>query len=309
MKVIITGGTGLIGRPLARQLAANGHKVTILSRHPEQAAALFPDDIQVAAWNLHSSEGWGALLEGSDAVINLAGESIAGKGLLPSRWSAARKKRIRESRVQAGKVLVEAMTASSHKAKVFIQASAVGYYGQRTDDLLLDESSPAGNDFLAQVCQAWEDSTAAIESMGIRRVIIRTGVVLTREGGAFPLMVLPFRFFAGGPLGSGRQWLSWIHRQDEVEGIRFLLENENAHGPFNLVAPTPLTNKEFAQHLGRILHRPAFVPTPALILRLALGEIATLVLDGQRVIPRKLLDLGYSFKYADIDDALGDLLE
>ncbi len=302
MRVLITGGTGLIGRALAANLAADGHEVILLSRAPERTTAL-PAGVRAERWDGRTAEGWAALADGADAIVNLAGENIAA-----GRWTAERKRRIRESRVNAGRAVVQAVEAVAHKPRVVIQASAVGYYGPRGDEEVTEETPP-GDDFLAQVTIEWEASTAPVEALGVRRVIVRTGVVLSAEGGALPRMLLPFKLFLGGPLGSGRQWFPWIHVADEVAAIRFLMEREAATGPFNLTAPNPLTNAGFSRVVGQVLGRPALTPTPALALRLIFGEMATILLDGQRAIPRRLLDLGFTFHFPKAKAALQDLLK
>jgi uncharacterized protein (TIGR01777 family) len=301
MRIIITGGSGLIGRALTESLVADNHEVIILSRHPERVANL-PVSVKVEHWDGRSAAGWGHLADGADVIVNLAGENIAA-----DRWTAERKRRIRESRVNAGRAVVEAVEAATNKPKVVIQASAVGYYGARGLEEVIEETPP-GDDFLAQVSTDWEDSTAPIEELGVRRVIIRTGVVLSPEDGAFPKMVLPFKFFAGGPLGSGRQWLPWIHLADEVAAIRFLIEHETASGPFNLTAPNPLTNAEFGRVLGKVLKRPSLLPTPSLALRLAFGEMSTVLLDGQRALPQQLQQMGFVFRFPKSEAAVADLL-
>lgn len=302
MRVIITGGTGLIGRALAADLAADGHEVILLSRTPERATHL-PSGVRAERWDGRTAAGWGSLADGADAIVNLAGESIAA-----GRWTAERKGRIRDSRVNAGQAVVQAVQAATHKPPVLIQASAVGYYGPHGNEEVT-EDTPPGNDFLAQVCLAWEASTASVETMGVRRAIIRTGLPLSNRGGIFPLFALPFRFFIGGPLGNGRQWLPWIHIADEIAAIRFLMERPEAHGPFNLSAPNPLTNAEFGRLLARLMGRPAFMPAPAFALRLVFGEMSTLLLDGQREIPRRLLSLGFRFRFPEAEAALRDLLQ
>jgi uncharacterized protein (TIGR01777 family) len=236
-------------------------------------------------------------------VVNLAGAGIADEA-----WSEARKKELEESRVNAGRAIVEAISAASVKPKVLIQSSAVGYYGVQDDDSIITEDSPPGHDFLAGICQSWEASTAPVEAMGVRRVVIRSGVVLDMQGGALPRMVLPFRFFAGGPIGSVRQWFPWIHYCDEVEAIRFLIETEAARGPFNLAAPEPLRNRDFAKLIGKVMKRPAFAPAPGLAFKVMFGEMSTVLLDGQRVVPKRLQELGYQFKFPQAEAALGDVL-
>jgi hypothetical protein len=301
MRVIITGGTGLIGRMLAADLAGDGHEVIVLSRDPERVMSL-PAGVRVERWDAQTAEGWGFLADGADVIVNLAGESIAA-----GRWTVERKRRIRESRLNAGRAVIQAVEAATRKPGVVIQASAVGYYGHRGDQEVTEEAAP-GNDFLAQISAEWEASTAPAGAWGVRRAIIRTGIVLDAHDGALPRMALPFRLFVGGPLGSGRQWFPWIHIADEVAAIRFLLEKDDASGPFNLAAPNPFTNAEFSRILGRVLGRPAFMPTPALALRLVFGEMATILLDGQRAVPRRLLQLGFTFRFPGAEAALQGLL-
>ena len=302
MRILITGGTGLIGRALAAELVAGGHEVTVLSRKAGQVTGL-PPGVQAAAWDATSAQGWTGLADGADAVVNLAGESI-GAG----RWTETRKQRILDSRLDAGRAVVHAVAQAGQKPRVLIQASGVGYYGPCRDQEITEESPP-GSDFLAGVAVQWEASTEAVEAAGVRRAIIRTGVVLSTEGGALPRMLLPHRFFAGGRLGSGRQWFPWIHIQDETAAIRFLIENESASGPFNLAAPQPVTNADFSRALGRVLGRPAVAPAPAFALRAALGEMSTLLLDGQRVVPKRLQEAGFDFGYTRVGAALEDLLD
>jgi hypothetical protein len=309
MRVIVSGGTGLIGRPLAASLAEDGHEVFVLSRKPDEVAGL-PPTVRVEGWDGRTSQGWGRLVDGAGAVVNLAGETIAGEslqGILLKPWGSDRKRRILESRVHAGKAVTEAIEAAQRKPAVLIQASAVGYYGPLEDQENTEET-PAGVDFLARTCVAWEASSQAVEGMGVRRAIIRSGLVLSGKGGVLPVMTLPFRLLLGGRLGSGRQWVPWIHLADEVRAIRFLLDTPGAAGPFNLVAPRPVTNAELSRVLGKVLGRPSFLPAPAFALRLVLGEKATLVLDGQRLIPKRLTDLGFQFRFADPEVALKDLL-
>ncbi len=303
MRVLISGGTGLIGRALTRALVDRGDEVVILSRSPQRHAAHLPQGVQLLAWDGRTPTGWGEIVNTVDAVVNLAGANIA-----EGRWTAARKRVIRESRLHAGHALVEAIRNATSKPRVLIQASAVGYYGPRGDEIVT-EDTPPGSDFLAQLAVEWEASTREVEAWGIRRPIIRTGVVLSMEGGALPRMLPPFKLGLGGPLGSGRQWFPWIHMADEVGAILFLLDREDAHGPYNLSAPNPVRNEEFTRALGEILHRPTLFRVPAFALRLLFGEMATVLLEGQRAIPRRLLDEGYTFRYEDVRSALHALLE
>ncbi|GAB4397240.1 MAG: TIGR01777 family oxidoreductase [Anaerolineales bacterium] len=309
MRILITGGTGLIGRALAHNLAAAKHEVIILTRDPEWVVGM-PEAIRAVRWDGKTAHGWGELADGAGAIINLAGQSIAGESLpdiLFTRWSKTYKERILNSRLNAGKAVTEAITAAKNKPALLLQASAVGFYGPRAAEPV-DESTPAGSDFLAQVCQQWEQSTQSVEALGVRRIILRTGLVLAPKGGILPIMALPFRLFAGGPIGSGKQYIPWIHLQDEIGAIEFLLKHPQASGVYNLTAPQPLTNADFGRALGRALFRPAFFPTPAFALKLALGEKSTLVLDGQNAIPTRLQAQGYKFKFSDAYSALTDLL-
>ncbi len=310
MNVLITGGSGLIGRALVADLTHRGYAVTVLTRNPQRAASVLPPGVVAHPWDGHTLKGWPHLVSQSEAIINLAGETIAGENLtaiLTRRWTPAVKTRIRESRAHIGALLSEAIAHVEHKPRLLIQASAVGYYGN-VSDRTVTEDAPPGQDFLAQVCREWEAATASVEELGVRRVILRTGLVLARAGGIMPVMLLPVRLFVGGPLGSGKQALPWIHLVDEVAAIRFLLESETAVGPYNLSAPTPVTQREFARAAGRMLKRPAFFPTPAFALQLVLGEKAQLVLEGQRALPKRLLEAGFEFRFPALQAALEDLL-
>jgi uncharacterized protein len=302
VRVLIIGGSGLIGRALAANLAP-GYEVVILSRRPERITDL-PAGVRAEGWDGRTNEGWHPLANEADVIVNLAGENISS-----GRWTKERKRAILQSRLNAGRAVVHAVKAAVHKPRVIIQASGVGYYGPCGDEEIT-EDSPQGHDFLARLAAEWESSTSPVEEMGVRRAIIRTGVVLSKNGGALPRMLLPFRLFVGGRLGSGRQWFPWIHIADEVGAIRFLIENEAASsGTFNLTATVPLTNTEFSRLLGQRLKRPAFMSTPAFALRLLFGEMATALLDGQRVIPQRLLQLGFTFRFPDATSALRDLLD
>ena len=303
MRTIITGGTGLIGRALIDGLIADGHTVTVLSRSPDKHQATLPAGVTAVQWDGVSAQGWGHLADGADAIVNLAGEGIA-----DGRWSAERKRRILQSRVDAGKAVVEAVRQAQTKPQVVVQASAVGYYGVG-DDTPLPENSPAGHDFLGQVCADWEASSAEVEQMGVRRVIIRTGIVLSSKGGALPKLLLPFYFFAGGPIGNGKQYFPWIHIDDQVRAIRFLMENVQAKGPYNLAAPNPPTNKEFVQKLGKAMGRPALLPVPAIAFQIIFGEMSTVLLDGQRAIPQALEQAGFRFTYPEATAATQDILQ
>lgn len=302
MRVVITGGTGLIGRALARELGAAGNDVVVLSRDPDRSGTL-PAGVRAARWDGRTAQGWASLLDADTAIVHLAGESIS-----EGRWTAEKKRRIRDSRVVSGKAVLDAIREAPVKPRALIQGSAVGYYGAHGDEAV-PEDTPPGRDFLADVCQEWEASTAEAESLGVRRALARTGIVLARDGGALPAMSLPFRMMIGGPIGDGRQWFPWIHVDDEIGALRFLLEREDARGPFNLTAPHPVTNKELTRTLARVLGRPGFLPAPGFALRIALGEMADMLLQGQRAVPSRLRELGFTFRWPDLEPALRNLLD
>ncbi|MCC7358780.1 MAG: TIGR01777 family oxidoreductase [Anaerolineales bacterium] len=310
MRVIITGGTGHVGSRLTQSLAAEGHEVIQLSRDPAaRAKPDLPAGARVERWDGRTAEGWGRLIEGTDVVVNLAGESIAGKGLIPARWTPERKRRILESRVSAGQAVTQAITAASQKPKLLIQQSAVGHYGFRGDERLT-ESASAGDDFLARVTVEWEASTQPVEALGVRRVITRTGLRLLKEPGGFlrPLLLI-FNLMAGGPMGSGKQYWPWIHPDDEVRALRFLMADERAAGVYNMTGPEPVTNREFVRTFGKVLGRSAFMPAPGFALRLVLGELAeALILNGQRAVPQHLLDSGFKFNYLTFEAAIRNVL-
>lgn len=301
MNISIIGGTGLIGRALAEELVRSGDDVTVLSRDPGRAKSI-PRGASVGEWNTYDPNRNVEIIEKSDAVINLAGASIM------KRWSKSNKRKIRQSRVETGKLITESISQAKKKPSVLIQASAVGYYGSRGNEEITEGSVP-GEGFLAGVAVEWEDSTAPVEKMGVRRVVVRTGVVLSRKVGALPMTALPFRFFFGGPLGSGRQWMPWIHLDDVARAIGFLIKNKDAGGVFNITSPQPVTNREFSRALGRALHRPAVFRVPAFLIRLLLGEMSTVVLEGQKAMPAKIIDLGFRHRFPDIESALKDLLK
>ena len=281
MKLLVTGGTGFIGAPLCQTLVRHGHELVILAR---------ADSPRQTIRDVHG-------------VINLAGEPLAAK-----RWSPAQKRRIRESRVEMTRRLVDAIAAAPVKPAVFVSASAVGYYGSRADEPLT-ESSAAGSGFLAETCQAWEAEARRAEPLGVRVVRLRLGVVLGAGGGALAKMVPPFQCFLGGPLGSGRQWMSWVHRDDVIGLIEFALAHPELSGAVNATAPNPVTMREFCAGLGRVLRRPSWAPVPSAILRLGLGEMAELLLTGQRVIPDAARRSGYVFRFEDVERALQACLQ
>jgi len=293
MQIVIAGGSGFLGRALSASLLRAGHDVLVLTRTPRGTHDVIwtPDDTPAA---------WMDAVDGTDVVVNLAGES------LDRRWTPDRKRAMRATRLNATRALVAAIRRVARRPPVFLSASAIGVYGVRGSEPLTERAS-VGSDFLAQLCRAWED--AALEAAALTRVVqLRTGLVLGRDGGALPRMARPFQFMAGGRLGSGRQFYSWIHLEDWVRLVEWAMARSEIRGPLNATAPAPVTNAEFARALGRALHRPAWVPAPAFALRAILGEMAdAMVLGGQRVIPERALEAGFSFVHPTIDEALAAL--
>ena len=270
MRVLITGGTGFIGRAVTADLAGAGYEVVLLSRGPAGATGL-PAGVRVERWDGRTAAGWSHLADDARAIVNLAGENLAGSSFFPARWTPERKALIRRSRLDTGAAVVAAVTAAPVKPRVVIQASGIGHYGTRSEKWLTEADGP-GDDFLARLTVEWEASTAGVTQFGVRHASIRTGVVLTPDSGALRQLLLPFKLYAGGPLGSGRQGFSWIHPDDEVAAIRFLIEDDRASGPFNLCSPQPLSNLEFAKILGRVLGRPAWLPVPGFALEIGAGR-------------------------------------
>jgi uncharacterized protein (TIGR01777 family) len=302
MKVIISGGSGLLGTALTAALAAERHEVVVLTR---RSSAGNTSQVRYVQWAPDAGSGaWTSVLDGAAAVVNLAGESI-GDG----RWTAARKQLIENSRVQATRCLVEAIARSAAPPPILLSGSAVGYYGPCGDEIVT-EQSPAGDDFLAHVCAAWEAEAARAASATVRVVRLRTGLVLDRTGGALPRMLLPFKLGAGGPIGSGRQYWPWIHIDDWVSFVRWAIVTPGLSGPFNVTAPDPRPNAEFARSLGRAMRRPALMPTPGFALRIILGEMADgLLLSGQRAVPAEALDAQFPFRYPRLEGALAALFD
>lgn len=298
-RLIVTGGTGFIGRALVRELSRAGYDLVILTRALVDGPS---NGIQYRRWDGRTSAGWAESASGARGIINLAGENIAA-----GRWTKKRRRAILESRLAAGEAVVEAVEKAAVKPGVVIQASAIGFYGNRREGPC-DETAAAGEGFLAEVVQAWERSTRAVEDYGVRRIVMRSGLVLGPGDGVFPRLLLPFRFFAGGPLSNGRQGFSWIHLRDEIRAIRLLLEKPDAAGVYNLSAPQPVPQKEFARRLGRILGRPSWLPVPAFLLLTVYGAMAreTLLAD-QIANPARLLREGFKFDFPDVESALLDL--
>lgn len=306
MRVLVTGGTGLIGTRLVRRLRERGEEVLVLTRRPDSARERFGASVEVVEGDPMQTGPWMDAVERCDAVINLAGENVFNR-----RWRARFKELLHDSRVRSTENVVRALAKAPRRAggepKVLVNASAIGFYGPHGDEEITEESPP-GSDFLAALCIDWEKAALEAKKDGLRVALVRVGIVLDREGGALAKMLTPFKLFVGGKVASGRQWMSWIHHEDMVGLFLLGLDNAQANGPLNGTAPNPVTNKEFSKALGRVLHRPAFLPTPRLALRVALGEVANVIATGQRVLPRVPLALGYSFKFPALDAALADVL-
>jgi uncharacterized protein len=301
MKIAIAGATGFVGSRLVEQLQAQGHQIVILTRSPQQASNRFPQ-AEVVGYNPLKSGEWQTAISGCDAVINLAGEPIAEK-----RWTPAQKRVMLESRKIGTEKIVEAIAQATVKPPVLINASAIGYYGT-SETSKFDETSPAGTDFLAQVCTEWETAAQAASASGTRVVILRLGIVLGENGGALGKMLAPFSAFVGGPIGSGKQWFSWIHRDDVVKLMIAAVTDAQMQGVYNATAPNPVTMTTFAQTLGTVMSRPSWLPVPNFALEALLGEGAIVVLQGQQVIPTQTLAQGFEFQYPTLQPALAAIL-
>lgn len=295
MKIVVSGGTGFIGHALVGSLAQEGHDVVVLTR---KAGRPPRSSIRFVEWDAHSAGTWQIEVASADVIVNLAGEPIA-----EGRWTDARKQVLLKSRILATRLLVAALAGRSTPLPVLVSGSGIGYYGA-SDDRLLDEQSPSGQGFLADLSAAWEAEALRAGGFGTRVVLLRTGMVLEQDGGALPKMLLPFRLFAGGPVLPGTQWISWIHRRDLIGLIQWAIETPTISGPVNAVAPEAVTMKTFCSTLGKVLCRPSWLPVPGLALRVALGELGTLMTTGQRIDPAKVRAGGYSFLYPTLEPAL-----
>jgi hypothetical protein len=305
MKVAVTGATGFVGSHLVEQLHQDGHRILVLARNTEKAKRLFPSqtfpNLDIEAYTPLESGSWQQSLSGCDGVVNLAGQPIG-----EERWTPQIKQAILDSRQIGTRKLVEAIAQANPRPPVLVSASAVGFYGT-SETAQFDETSLAGNDFLAHVCQAWEAEAQLVKEYGVRLAIVRIGVVLAM-GGAITKMLTPFRLFAGGPIGSGQQWFSWIHRDDLVNLILYALQNSNVEGVLNGTAPNPVRMNELCQSLGQVLQRPSWLPVPNFALDLLLGEGAKVVLEGQQVLPKRTLAIGFTYQYPTVTQALRQFL-
>lgn len=298
MKILVSGSNGLVGTALIKSLSSKGHTISRLVRKTPS-----PDSLNIE-WHPNRGTIQAEKLSGFDAVVHLAGESIAS-----GRWTPEKKRRIRDSRINGTQLLSEALAQSPQPPKVLVSASAVGFYGDRADEVLTEQSSP-GDDFLSEVCVQWENATGAAAEKGIRVVMSRFGIILDKDGGALAKMLPPFRMGIGGKVGSGKQWMSWIALDDVVAGLEFVIENQSISGPVNFVAPNPVTNASFTTSLGKVLSRPTFLPVPEFGARLAFGEMAdALLLSSQRVESRRLNEAGFRFRFPDLQQALSHILK
>jgi uncharacterized protein (TIGR01777 family) len=302
MRVIIAGATGFIGRALCRELHGDC-EIIALSRDVARAARALGEYAKAVEWDARTASSWARHVEGAHAIINLAGDDISS-----GRWTQAKRDSIMQSRTNSANAILDAVSTARNKPAVVIQASGVNYYGSRGEDTL-DEGSPSGSGFLAEVTRRVESIVARTEKAGVRWVATRSGVVLGREGGALPRFMMPFRFYVGGYVGSGRQWLSWISLRDEIRALRFLMDQPNLQGAFNFTAPNPVTARQFARTLGQVLHRPAWTFLPGFAARLAFGQMANeVLLASQKAVPRRLTEAGFPFEYADLRTALEAIL-
>jgi uncharacterized protein len=300
MKIAIAGGTGFVGKALTNYFAKQEHDIYILTR---KARPSTNNRIHYIEWLTPESETE-KFLPPLNAFINLAGESINS-----GRWTDKRKQRIINSRLSATKAVLQLMTKLEHKPEVFINASAIGIYGTSWNETFTESSTKTGSDFLARTVTAWEEEAKKAEQLGVRTVLARFGIILGKDEGALPRIVLPYKLFTGGTVGSGDQWLSWVHIKDVVRSVEFILNNENISGSVNITAPHSAKMKEFGQTIAKVLHRPHWLPAPSFALRLLLGEMSILVLEGQRVLPEKLQKLGFNFSFPYLEEALSDILQ
>ncbi|MEL6495781.1 MAG: TIGR01777 family oxidoreductase [Cyanobacteria bacterium J06623_7] len=305
MKIAITGATGLVGSRLVTQLSQAGHNILVFTRNPSKAQQVFPpasfSNLEIVSYTPQESGTWQQSVSGCDAVINLAGEPIA------ERWSPSQKQAIMESRQIGTRKLVEAIAMAEEKPQVLVSGSAIGYYGT-SETAAFDETSGVGTDFLAQVCQNWEQEAQKVTEQGVRLVILRIGIVLA-NGGALGKMIGPFKMFAGGPIGSGKQWFSWIHRDDLVNLICKAVEDSSMSGTYNATAPNPVRMGKLCQTLGEVMNRPSWLPVPDFVLEVLLGDGAIVVLEGQQVLPKQTQSTGFDYQYPELKPALAEIIK
>jgi uncharacterized protein len=297
MNILIFGGTGFIGKALTGRLSELNHKITLVSRNPEKYRNFSGKNISVIGEKKNNAELFNEAIEKTDAIINLAGEPISNK-----RWTSQQKEKIITSRINTTADIINSIRNAKNKPEILVNISAVGFYGN-TEEMVIDEASPKGSGFLAKVCELWENEAKMAENFGVRVIIPRLGIVLEKNGGALKKLLFPFKFYMGGPLGSGKQWFPWIHLDDVVNSIIFSLEN-NISGVFNAVSPNPVRMKEFCSALGKIMRKPSWLYVPSFILKILLGEMSQMLLTGQKAYPKKLIESGYKFKYERVEDAL-----
>ena len=306
MKIVITGATGFVGSRLVEKLTAAGNKVLVLTRNPERAKRVFPStaipNVEIMGYDPTESGDWQKAISGCDGVVNLAGEPIA-----EERWTSSQKQEILNSRKLVTQKIVEAISQAESKPQVLVNASAIGYYGT-SETATFEETSNPGNDFLAEVCQAWEAEAEKVKSAGVRLVTLRLGIVLG-DGGALAKMLPAFKMFAGGPLGTGNQWFSWIHRDDVVSLIMASLQRSELEGVLNATAPNPVRMTELCDTLGKVMARPSWLPVPSIALQLMLGDGAQVVLEGQQVLPKRTQSVGFEYKYPQLEFALKDIVK
>ena len=306
MKIAITGATGLVGTRLVTKLKENNHQIVVFTRNSQKAQKTFPassfPNLEIVQYTPKESGAWQDKISGCDAVVNLAGEPIS------ERWTAQHKKAILESRQLGTRKIVEAIAKAEVKPQVMVSGSAIGYYGT-SETTTFDETSPSGNDFLAEVCQKWEAEAEAVKEYGVRLVIVRIGIVLADAGGALGKMLTPFQMGAGGPIGTGRQWFSWIHRDDLVNIIIEALTRNDLAGTYNATSPNPVKMREFCQTLGEVMNRPSWLPVPEFVLELLLGDGAVVVLEGQRVLPKKTQSSNIKYRYPELRSALQEIIK
>ena len=301
--IIITGATGFIGRNLSKTLIEDGCNVIAVSRNPEKASAILGPDIKCLSWDIESLRGAQDVINNDYAVINLAGDNLSS-----GRWTKNKKRRILESRLNAGKSIIKLAEILKKEPRLIIQASAIGYYGISGDDTVT-EDSPVGSGFLSDVVQKWEDSIKSRVVSDTRNIFMRTGLVLGKDGGILKKVIIPFRFFAGGHIGNGKQWYSWIHISDFIDAVKFFLKKDSTEGIYNLTSPNPLPAKEFFKVLGQVLNRPSWFHVPGFLLKILFGEMADeVLLSGKKVMPERLVKSGFEFRFFDLEPALRDIL-